>query len=161
MRNDRRRYERIPFCTSVSIYWYAGSEMVELPGKCVDMSAYGMLVDVRTHIPDGAQVSVEVSEFAYSGTAIVVRSFRRGNRVRIGLQFGTFLPFYLDTKRQLDAARSATRSRPETSSVSMWDPLKLTQAAATLVCFAIGHDLELVKECVDQVAFTCCRCGRL
>lgn len=96
---ERRRHVRIPFYSAVVIRWTdADGEQRRAVGNALNLSTYGMVVDIDTPIPPRAEVLVVVRDFEFEGTARVLWYRRMGVRFRAGLLFQSVLLFYLDVK---------------------------------------------------------------
>jgi PilZ domain len=111
---NQRRHGRIPFCSAVSICWTeVGGEHNRAIANAIDISTYGMLVEIAEPVPLGAQVSIIVKDFDYDGPARVVHRRRYRKHFRLGLQFSSALVFYVEVKRAMrtEPAKQLTRTR--------------------------------------------------
>ena len=155
MRIERRMHPRVPFRAYVSISWLAGTEVIEISAKGVDLSGYGMLVEARTSIPTKTYVSVKVSQFGYSGNATVVRTDRRATRTVIGLHFSTLIPFYLEPRRHVHENGAGPQNAEAARRLA-----KRHRNTTKIVCFLRGHDFEIAADWT-QLALRCRRCNWL
>jgi hypothetical protein len=58
-------------------------------GKCVDVSAAGLKIEVQVPIPVRTTIMVRAESLGLSGSAVVKHSLRRGTKYVIGVQLST------------------------------------------------------------------------
>ena len=84
---ELRRHERRKFRGAVAISWInARGTRVRVLGNCLDLSDYGMLVEVPEPIPTETEVLVQVSGFATPKAATVRHWHPCAGWFRIGLE---------------------------------------------------------------------------
>jgi hypothetical protein len=85
---DRRQHERHPFITPVEVFWTAidGAKR-RVRGRSIDVSIYGMQVEVDAPIPPDTTVHLTVDTQALTAGANVRHCSQLCSAFRIGLEF--------------------------------------------------------------------------
>jgi hypothetical protein len=84
---DIRRDPRLASGDPVRVSWEDGSAGQRFAsGKCIDVSASGLKIEVLTPIPVHTNVMIRAEGLGLSGPAVVKHSLRRGTKYVVGVQ---------------------------------------------------------------------------
>jgi hypothetical protein len=84
------REKRYPVNFAVHLTWQENQGATRrVAGRCLDLSAEGMRIELRDHLAAGATVLLESSEFGRMGHALVRYCRREKMQYRAGLRFVT------------------------------------------------------------------------
>jgi len=84
---DIRRESRVTSGDPVRVSWEDVTEGQRFAiGKCVDVSASGLRIEVLAPIPVHTRLMIRAERLGLSGPAVVKHSLRRGGKYVIGLQ---------------------------------------------------------------------------
>jgi len=88
---DIRRHRRIPHTGPVRLSWQGSGEPCFAHGKCLDISAEGMLFETQEAVPLGVMVTIRAERLNVSGSAMVKHVRRKGFKYVIGLELSAAL----------------------------------------------------------------------
>lgn len=87
-KSERRKYERSKFRGPVELSWIdANGEKFSALGNCVNVSIFGMSIEVPRPVPCGARVGLQTQSTAFPDAATVCHCRRYGPWFRVGLRF--------------------------------------------------------------------------
>jgi hypothetical protein len=87
---DKRRDARLASGDPVRLAWEdAATGPTFVIGKCVDVSAAGLKIEVQVAVPVRARIMVRVESLGLSGSAVVKHSLRRGAKYVIGVELSS------------------------------------------------------------------------
>lgn len=85
---ELRKHERHRLRGQIGLSWAtSGNKISALTGNCLDVSVYGMLIEVPAPIPIGTIVSAMLPASGTRGDAVVLHCRQYGPWFRIGLKF--------------------------------------------------------------------------
>ena len=88
---EHRRHGRYRFRARAAVTWVGERGECRCTGNCIDVSVYGMMIEIPVPIPIGAQVTVDVEDPPIHGPAIVRHLRAYSAWYRIGLNFNNAL----------------------------------------------------------------------
>ena len=86
-----RRHQRRRMSGAVTISWEDAGDRLSCTGNCIDVSVYGLLIEIPQSIPVGTIVAIKLPGSDDSLEACVRQQRKYGAWRRIGLRFTTAL----------------------------------------------------------------------
>lgn len=163
-RLERRRHRRYRFGSFVEIRWIAPDGIkYSAVGNGLDISLFGMGVEVSAAIPVGTQVSIRIDGMELSSKATIKYSRQNRFGVRVGMEFAASLVseslvdvnegFQALQEHALAARDGQTRQRAGSWSSGFFGFLR------RVTCFVAPHVLEWRSQDSKRAMLACSRCG--
>lgn len=87
MSQDLRRHRRVNLPSSVRVSWQDGGAEKYARGRCLDVSASGLRIEVPERIPVRTYVTVSADQPHFNANASVRHCTRAGSKYVLGLEF--------------------------------------------------------------------------
>jgi len=86
---EHRRHQRQRLNKAVSIFWTTADGPDSCDGNCINVSMYGLLVEIPKSIPVGTKVATQIEGTDRRFEACVRHQHKYSTWHRIGLEFNT------------------------------------------------------------------------
>lgn len=159
-----RRHERRRLCVPIEVCWSEqnGTEDKSVSGNSIDVSSYGMGVELAAPIPATTRVKLIIDGVKVSTTA-TVRNSREfvGGSYWVGLEFqGTLLAEQLPNVHEVLLRSLAHANDPprEPQRISFNRHHTMFQRIANIRCLVVDHDFAWVRHSSGSLTLDCLRC---